>query len=92
MPPKGSRLSEKEVNTLKQWILQGAELGDEVADGKEPLEGEWVNKAGKKIKATLIRVEDDKAVLKLPNGKIYNYPIANLDEASQKKVREWDAK
>ena len=91
MPPKGSRLSEKEVNTLKQWILEGAELGDEVAAGKEPLEGEWVNKAGRKIKATLLRVEEDKAVLKMTNGKIYKYPIAELSEASQRKIKEWDS-
>ena len=91
MPPKGSRLSEKEVNILKLWITQGAELGDQepVPAGKAPLEGVWTNKAGKKIKATLLRVEGDKAVLKLANGKIYKYPISNLDAESQRKVREF---
>ncbi len=91
MPPKGSRLSEKEVNILKLWITQGAELGDHepVPAGKEPLEGVWTNKAGKKIKAALLRVEGDKAVLKLANGKIYKYPISNLDAESQRKVREF---
>ena len=96
MPPKGSRLSEKEVNILKLWITQGAELGDHepVPAGKEPLEGVWTNKAGKKIKAALLRVEGDKAVLKLANGKIYKYPIGNLDAESKRKVREFaeDAK
>ena len=91
MPPKGARLSEKEVNTLKLWITQGAELGgDEPATaGKEPLDGGWTNKAGKKIKAALLGVEDDKALLRMSNGKIYKYPIANLDAESQKRVREF---
>lgn len=88
MPPKGSRLSEKEIATLKMWIAEGAELAAEVG-GQEPLEGEWTNKAGKKIKAALLRVEDEKAVLKLTNGKIYKYPIVNLDAASQKRVKEF---
>jgi len=34
-------------------------------------------------------VEGDKAVLKLANGKIYKYPISNLDAESQRKVREF---
>ena len=91
MPPKGSRLSEKEVNILKLWITQGAELGDQepVPAGKPPLEAVWTNQAGKKIKAALLRVEGDKALLKMANGKIYKYPISNLDAESQKKVKEF---
>ena len=91
MPPKGAGLSEREINTLKLWITQGAELGGEepVPAGKPPLEGVWTNKDGKKIRAALLRVEADKAILKLASGKIYKYPIGNLDEESQKKVREF---
>ena len=91
MPPKGARLSENEINTLKIWITQGAELGEDepAAPGKEPLEGIWTNKAGKKIKAALLGVEDDKALLRMSNGKTYKYPIANLDAESQKRVREF---
>ena len=92
MPPKGPGLSEREINTLKLWITQGAELGAEeepVPAGKPPLEGVWTNKEGKKIRAALLRVEGEKAILKLASGKIYKYPISNLDEESQKKVREF---
>ena len=91
MPPKGPGLSEREINTLKLWITQGAELGGEepVRAGKPPLEGVWTNKEGKKIRAALLRVEGEKAILKLASGKIYKYPISNLDEESQKKVREF---
>jgi hypothetical protein len=93
MPPKGSRLSEEEVQTLKLWIAQGAELGDHDPDpvpgAPKPLEGVWTNKAGKEIKATLLRVEGDKAVLKLTSGKIYKYAISNLSAESQSKVKEF---
>ena len=96
MPPKGSRLSEKEVQTLKLWISQGAELGDHDPDGApgapEPLEGVWTNKGGKEIKATLLRVEGDKAVLKLQGGKIYKYAISNLSAESQAIVKEFAEK
>lgn len=96
MPPKGARLSEKEVQTLKLWIAQGAELGDHDPDGapgaKKPLDGVWTNKAGKEIKAVLLRVEGDKAVLKLTTGKIYKYPIANLSAESQAIVKEFAKK
>ncbi|MDP7108050.1 MAG: hypothetical protein QGH41_13270, partial [Roseibacillus sp.] len=69
----------------------GAELGDQepVPAGKPPLEAVWTNQAGKKIKAALLRVEGDKALLKMANGKIYKYPISNLDAESQKKVKEF---
>ena len=91
MPPKGAGLGEKDVNILKLWITQGAEVGprESVTRGKEPLEGVWTNKSGKKIKAALLGVEEGKALLKLSNGKIYKYPIVNLDAESQRKVREF---
>ena len=94
MPPKGSGLGEKDLNILKLWIAQGAEveLGENTAPGKEPLEGVWTNKSGKKIKAALLGVEEDKAILRMANGKIYKYPITSLNNESQKKVRDFAAK
>lgn len=101
MPPKGSPLDEKEVQTLKTWISQGAELGSLDPDAKpdesepgapEPAMQVWTNKDGKQIKAALLKVEGDKAVLRMENGKIYNYPIANLSEESQAKVKESNSK
>jgi len=50
------------------------------------------SKSGKKIKATLVGVKGDKAVLKMTNGWIYRYPIADLNAESQKRVREFAAK
>ena len=94
MPPKGAGLSEREINTLKLWITQGAELGpgESVTPGKEPLEGVWTNKRGKKIKAALLGVEEGKAILRLANGKIYKYPITSLDAESQTRVKEFAQK
>tara|TARA_B100001057_G_scaffold487998_1_gene571607 strand:+ start:3357 stop:3908 length:552 start_codon:yes stop_codon:yes gene_type:complete len=94
MPPKGAGLGEKDVNILKLWITQGAELGpgESVTPGKGPLEGVWTNKSGKKIKAALLGVEEDKAILRLANGKTYKYPIASLDAESQRRVKEFAEK
>ena len=94
MPPKGAGLGERDLNTLKLWITQGAELGpDETTTSKKkPLNGVWTNKSGKKIKATLLGVEQDKAILRMATGKIYRYPIASLDAESQRKVREFAQK
>ncbi len=94
MPPKGAGLVEKDVNILKLWITQGAELGpgESVTPGKEPLEGVWTNKSGKKIKAALLGVEEGKAILRMANGKIYKYPIASLDAESQTRVKEFAQK
>jgi hypothetical protein len=94
MPPKGAGLGEKDVNILKLWITQGAELGpgESVTPGKEPLEGVWTNKSGKKIKAALLGVEEDKAILRLANGKIYKYPITSLDAESQSRVKKFAEK
>ena len=64
---------------------------DSESSTKESLVGVWTNKSGKKIEATLLEVKGDKAVLKMANGKTYNYPIANLDAESQKRVREFAA-
>ena len=50
------------------------------------------SKSGKKIKATLVGVKGDKAVLKISNGWIYRHPISDLDAESQKRVREFAAK
>lgn len=49
---------------------------------------EWTNTEGKTITATLLRVEDDVAVLKLANGQVYRYPIVKLSERSKMALNE----
>lgn len=51
---------------------------------------EWANNEGKTIMATLLRVEGGDALLKLANGQVYRYPIANLAEESQAALLEQD--
>lgn len=101
MPPKGS-LSQKDLETIRNWIKDGAKFagdpgaGDSITVssglGKKPLDGTWTNKEGRAIKASLLKVEDEKAVLRLPNGKIYNYPLADLAADSAAKAREYATK
>ena len=79
--------------------------GDEPPEPGEPEPGEpepgepakvpvvevWTNKSGKKIEATLLEVEGDKAVLKMANGRTYSYAITDLDAESQQRVRKFAA-
>ncbi|MCB1076192.1 MAG: hypothetical protein KDM64_00065 [Verrucomicrobiae bacterium] len=96
MPKNGAALSAAQIDLIKKWIDEGAKLGDEApAEGEksegmakpEPVKGTWTNKEGKTIEATLIRVEGANAVLVLANGQSVPYPIANLSEESQAKIK-----
>ena len=44
---------------------------------------DWTNEDGKTIQAALVSVSADKAKLRLKNGKVVDYPIANLSEGDQ---------
>ena len=48
-----------------------------------PVEQDWTNTEGKTIRATLIRLEGDLAVLKLKSGQVYKYPTSKLSELSR---------
>jgi hypothetical protein len=97
MPPKSKGLASRDLRTIKEWIDAGAPLEGEgmVAEkaaapkAPQPLQGEWTNVQGKTITATLLRVEGDKALLQMPNGQTYPYPIAQLSPESQAKVKEF---
>lgn len=101
---KGDSLTKEEIRTVQKWITEGAPInGDRGKRGKMP-EGDvmdspdlpralpkeqaWKNKAGKTIMATLLKVEDDVAVLRLRGGRIYRYPISNLSEESQAMLKQ----
>lgn len=96
MPRNGAPLSESEVEAIKAWIDAGAKLdaespGDAPASTAmarpERVKEEWTNREGRSIMATLLRVDGDKAVLLLETGKSVNYPIENLSDESQAKIR-----
>jgi|APTNR8051073442_1049403.scaffolds.fasta_scaffold50225_2 hypothetical protein len=48
-----------------------------------PAPKSWTNREGKSIIATLLKVEGDVAVLRLANGTVHRYPIANLSDESR---------
>ena len=53
-----------------------------------PRERDWTNREGKTIRATLLRVMGDDAVLRLPDGREVTYPLANLSEESRRIAQE----
>ena len=99
MPPqgKGRPLSENDVAKLKEWIAAGATVGNEepamteAAEEERPkrpelIVGSWTNTSGKTIEATLIRVDGDKAILRM-GTRDYPYPIANLDAKARATIK-----
>ncbi len=102
MPPQGKapKVSDADIEKIKQWILAGAPLegsgapvaaepGNGLPSRPAPISGEWTNSEGVVITATLVRVEGEVAILQMSGGKIYNYPIEKLSPESQAKVREF---
>lgn len=97
-PPKeGPPLTAAQKKKIAEWINAGApvEALGTVADttgasAKKDTPLELTNKSGKTITATVLKIADGKALLKMANGKTYSYAIAELDEASQKKLSELD--
>ncbi len=49
---------------------------------------EWTNREGKTIVASLLRVEGDVALLRMTNGTVYRYPVANLSDESKAALEE----
>ncbi len=52
------------------------------------VEQDWTNTEGKTIRAKLLRVEGDIALLQLKNGQVYKYPISKLSEKSKEQLPE----
>ena len=92
MPPEGNdRLSQKEIDILKTWIEEGANLpgidiAKKMAESKRErpkMAMNWTNKEGKALKATYEGMEGEFVKLRTADGKIYKYPLANLNPAGQ---------
>jgi hypothetical protein len=90
MPPEGRRLDGEEIAILTEWVREGAKLGKGrpyvKVDESKVVSGTWTNTEGKEIVADLIGVQDGKALLRLPGGKVYPYPLEKLSEESRKRV------
>lgn len=101
---KGERLTPEEVELVQRWITEGAPIKGVTGEKGEmpesipaepegmsstaPLPTEWTNREGKKIIATLLKVEDGKAFLRMPNGTVHPYPVENLSDESRAKLSE----
>lgn len=57
----------------------------------EQIVREWTNREGTKIQATFQGLEGSNAVLKLPDGRIANYPLEKLSDESHATIRELSA-
>ncbi len=57
----------------------------------KPYKGTFKNNSGKQVPATLVRVDGDRAILVLPDGKEYRYPIGMFHPDSKKIVEQWQA-
>ncbi|MCB1078886.1 MAG: hypothetical protein KDM64_13785 [Verrucomicrobiae bacterium] len=53
-----------------------------------PREQDWTNREGRTIRATLLRLNGDQAILRLPDGREVPYPMANLSDESQAQARK----
>lgn len=95
MPPKDN-LSSKEIETLREWITEGALL-DKDAPKPEmtPVKKDlppiltWTNFEGRTIKAGFVKLEGDLVYLRMPaDAKEVPYPMSKLDAASQALAKE----
>ena len=69
----------------------GTGMKPELANGelpKRPEMEEWTNAEGRALKAALLGVDGDVAILRTSDGRVHRYPIANLSEESQKRLSE----
>ncbi len=75
-------------------VIGGVDSVDEAAASKEEEKEkatefeQWENSAGKKIKAAVQKVEADRVLFLLPNGKTLWYDISKLSESSQSKLED----
>jgi mono/diheme cytochrome c family protein len=92
MPPEGKdKLSSKEVQTLRTWIEEGANLpGIDIAakiaserrSGPKQLMN-WTNAKGKKLRATYEGMEGGTVLLKAEDGQVYKVPLETLSAGSK---------
>lgn len=92
MPPDGKeRLNAKEIEALKTWIQEGANLpGIDIAAKMAAEKRErpkqlmnWTNTKGKSIKATFEGMEGDNVLLRTVDGTVYKVPINTLNPAGR---------
>jgi hypothetical protein len=100
--PRGAEpMTTVELNLVKQWISEGASF--EEGGGSAPTTSTtepaptsekkdeihtWTNQEGKTLKASFLRAEPGKVVLKMENGEELAYPFDKLNADSQALARK----
>ncbi|MDB6075506.1 MAG: hypothetical protein JWO89_3146 [Verrucomicrobiaceae bacterium] len=92
MPPDGDKLTMPEVQKLRQWISEGANMpGVDIAAKMARQKRErphqvmnWTSKEGKAIKASFEAIEGEFVLLRMQaDNKVYKVPLAKLNPAGQ---------
>ncbi len=92
MPPEGKgHLSDKEIEILKTWIQEGAnvpgiDIAKRMAETTRTLPKQfmnWTNTEGRKLRAKFVRLEDDSVVLEAETGTVYKVALSTLDLAGR---------
>jgi Planctomycete cytochrome C len=92
MPPDSKpQPSAGDIKKIENWIKEGAFLVNPATvkvQGIGPAPKKWRNKENKEIEASFVKVDGDKVVFKMPDGRLLPYPIANLTADSQIQVHK----
>ncbi len=90
MPPSSKpQLSSGDLRKIESWIKGGAFLVNPATvkvQGLGPAARKWRNKEGKEIEASFVKIDGDKVIFKMPDGRLLPYPIASLNADSQIQV------
>lgn len=90
MPPSSkAQVSNGDLKKIESWIKGGAYLVNPATvkvQGIGPAPRKWRNKEGKEIEASFVKIDGDKVLFKMPDGRLLPYPIANLTADSQIQV------
>lgn len=92
MPPSSkTQLGSAEIKKIETWIKSGALLVNP-ASAKTAGVGlparKWRNKEGKEIEASFVKLDGDKVVFKLKDGRVLPYPMVQLTADSQIQVNK----
>jgi hypothetical protein len=92
MPPESKDpLSQKEIDILKTWIEEGANVpGIDIAKRVAETAGastrqfmNWTSTEGKPLRAKFVRLEGESVVLEVEGGTVYAVPLTKLNPAGR---------